>query len=138
MNESSPPPLSCIQPPTNHMLSMVDGAGGHDKAEKKEPRSVSLAVSADVAQAQIPDDDEDQIHARGGAVAQQLQSMLSHISFDDHVSSLKSELNYPTNTHDAKNDGPDVRLRDGEDVAQASPPPHKEFLFKRMVHAIDN
>ncbi|KAL7539835.1 hypothetical protein ACHAXR_009652 [Thalassiosira sp. AJA248-18] len=101
-------PASEEQDNTSDVLSEEQGAGGgHTKHRNMEP--ISLAVAADVAQVQIPENSQN--HARGGAVAQRLRSMLSHVSSNDHfLMALDAELSdcpaaaaTITTKHDAAN-----------------------------------
>ena len=119
----------------------IDAPTSESKADEeyddnvRERESVSLAMACDVTQAPSK-----------GAVAQHLKSMLSHLSSNEHVVALKSELNT-----DSKSASPVVaespdKLRtqstaqvlDHNEEQSSSPPPHNDKFFKRMVHAIDN
>jgi len=86
-------------PTTNNGAVDVDQTTDNKSPKKKKRPPVSLAVAADVPQAEIPENASQSNHARGGAVAQHLQSLLSHISSNERIiASLKSELNHEEST----------------------------------------
>ena len=156
------------EPVTTNASSPAPSTATAKEEHSLKPKPVSLAQAADVAQVHVSDSAPSQSHALGGAVAQRLQSLLSHIPKHDHVTKLKSELDSPARVSSngsaaesstkngdgssavkpiAVNDignsipGQNDHVKQQLDSSQPETeqqPQHKEFVLKRMFHAFDN